>query len=199
MHRSDTAAGVATGTDTAPAATSPLPLARPIVLVGLMGAGKTSVGRRLAKALDVSFADADDEIVAAAGMSIPDIFEAYGEAVFRDLERRVVSRLLDGPPGVVALGGGAFVDPQTRAKARERAISIWLSADLDTLVSRTLRKRGTRPLLMHEDPRIVLERLMTERYPIYAEANLVVESGERPIEDIVERIKELLEGEAAER
>lgn len=181
----------------APAPGTLLPLVRSVVLVGLMGAGKTSVGKRLARALGARFADADEEIVAAAGMSIPDIFATYGEPVFRDLERRVVARLLDGPPMVLALGGGAFIDPATRAKVKAKARSFWLKADLDTLVQRTSRKRGTRPLLMQDEPRAVLARLMEARYPIYAEADHVVESDERPQDDIVERIKTLLAAEAA--
>ncbi|MCS6780799.1 MAG: shikimate kinase [Geminicoccaceae bacterium] len=165
------------------------------MLVGLMGAGKTSVGRRLAKLLDTGFVDADEEIVAAAGMSIADIFATYGEPVFRDLERRVIARLLEGPPGVLALGGGAFVDPGTRARVKERAISIWLDADLDTLVERTSRKRASRPLLKDGDLRAKLETLMAERRPIYAEADLRVESGSLPPEAIARRILDLLGSE----
>lgn len=157
-----------------------------------MGAGKTSVGRRLAKAMGAPFVDADEEIVAAAGMSIADIFATYGEPVFRDLERRVIARLLDGPPGVLALGGGAFVDPETRARVKERAVSIWLDADIDTLVERTARKRASRPLLKDGDLRAKLETLMRERRPIYAEADHRVESGARPPEDIAASILQLL-------
>jgi shikimate kinase len=167
-------------------------LPRSLVLVGLMGAGKSSIGRRLARALGASFADADDEIVAAAGMSIPEIFAGYGEGAFRDLERRVVARLLDQPPMVLALGGGAFVDPTTRARVKAGALSVWLRADLDTLLARTMRKRAARPLLRSGDPRATLERLMAERYPVYAEADHVVDtSGDAP-EAIVARITGLL-------
>lgn len=166
---------------------------RRIVLVGLMGAGKTSVGRRLAKALGAPFVDADEEIVAAAGMSIADIFETYGEPVFRDLERRVVARLLDGPPGVLALGGGAFVDPTTRARVKEKAISIWLDADVDTLVERTSRKRASRPLLKDGDLRAKLEKLLEERRSCYAQADHRVESGARPPEEIAAAILRILE------
>lgn len=168
------------------------PLARGIVLLGLMGAGKSSVGRRLAKLLATPFYDADDEVVAAAGMSIPDLFQRYGEAEFRDVERRVVARLLEEAPGVLALGGGAFIDPQTRALVLERAISVWLKADLETLVSRTARKKGTRPLLANGDPKIILGRLIEVRHPIYAEADHVVETGEAPAEQVAARIQELL-------
>jgi shikimate kinase len=167
-------------------------LTRPLVLVGLMGAGKSSVGRRLSRALAVPFRDADDEIVAAAGMSIPDIFERYGEPEFRHLERRVVGRLLDGVPMVLALGGGAFIDAATRAVVKARAHSVWLRADLDTLVERTNRKRGTRPLLATGDPRQILAELMERRYPIYAEADHVVDSTEQPHEVVVYRILDLL-------
>jgi shikimate kinase len=171
------------------------PLRRTLALVGLMGAGKSAVGRRLAKVLGAEFADADELIVAAAGMSIPDIFEKYGEPEFRDLERRVIARVLEGPCVVLALGGGAFVDPQTRAHVKRRALSVWLRADLDTLVCRTMRKKGTRPLLAGGDPRAVLGELMQRRYPIYAEADHVVDSDEQPPETVVGRIMALLRTE----
>lgn len=169
-----------------------LRLARPIVLVGLMGAGKTAVGRRLAARLDVGFADADEAIVEAAGMGIPDIFEVYGEPAFRDLERRVVVRLLDEATGILALGGGAFVDPETRAAVAARGVSIWLKAELETLVARTGRKRGVRPLLLQGEPREILAGLMERRYPIYALADLTVLTGDQPLDDIVEEIVDLL-------
>jgi shikimate kinase len=163
-------------TTTRPPAPGVPPLDRSLALVGLMGAGKSSIGRRLARVLRADFADADDEIEAAAGMGIPDIFAVYGEAEFRNLERRVVARLLERPPMVLALGGGAFVDPATRARVKASARSVWLRADLDTLVARTGRKRGARPLLAGGDPREVLDRLMRERYPIYAEADHAIET-----------------------
>ena len=168
-------------------------LAQSVVLVGLMGAGKSSVGRRLARSLHASFADADDEIVAAAGMSIPDIFAVYGEAAFRDLERRVVARLLERPPMVLALGGGAFIDPETRAKVKVLARSIWLRADLETLVARTMRKQGSRPLLAAGDPRHTLSRLMEERHPIYAEADHIIDTATEPPDALVLRIIDLLQ------
>ena len=166
----------------------PQPLARSVVLVGLMGAGKTSVGRRLGKLLQARFTDADDEIVAAAGMSIADLFASYGEPTFRELERRVVARLVNDPPGVVALGGGAFVDPATRALIKKQALSVWLRADLETLVTRTAKRRAVRPLLAGDEPRAVLQRLMSERYPLYAEADLTVDTGAAPADHVAERV-----------
>jgi shikimate kinase len=144
-----------------------------------MGAGKTTVGRRLAKALRLPFKDADAEIEVAAGRSVSDIFAERGEAEFRSGERRVISRLLDGPALVLATGGGAFLNPETRRMIRGRAVSVWLRADLDVLVRRTAR-RDTRPLLRQGDPREILERLARERNPIYAEADLVVDTNEAP-------------------
>jgi len=147
-----------------------------VVLVGLMGAGKSCVGRRLAVRLGREFVDADDEIVKAAGFSIADIFRVYGETAFRSCERKVMSRLLEGPACVLATGGGAFMDPETRALIADQAVSVWLRADLDILVSRTTG-RTHRPLLNSGDPRAKLQALMTERYPVYAEADVVVDTG----------------------
>jgi len=161
---------------------------RPVVLVGLMGAGKSTVGRRLAAALGTDFMDADDAIEEAAGMSIPEIFERYGEPAFRDLERRVVLRLLREGHGVIALGGGAFVDPEIRRAVREQAVSVWLRADLDTLVERTARRPGRRPLLMRGDPREILAELMERRHPIYAEADITVDTGPGPVDRVVEAV-----------
>ena len=165
------------GAGTGPAETPAVP--RSLVLVGLMGAGKTCIGRSLARRLDLPFVDADAEIEAAAGCSIEDIFALYGESDFRDGERRVIGRLLDGPIRVMATGGGAFMDPLTRRRIRERGISIWLRADLELLLSRVSR-RNDRPLLKADDPRRVLERLIAERYPVYAEADIAVDSGREP-------------------
>ncbi|MEM6944507.1 MAG: shikimate kinase [Pseudomonadota bacterium] len=150
-------------------------LRRSIVLIGLMGAGKSSVGHRLAAALGAPFVDSDAEIEAAAAMTIADIFRLHGEASFRAGERRVIARLLTGPASVIATGGGAFMDPETRALIASEAVSVWLKADLDTLHARTAG-RSHRPLLNTGDPRAVLAQLMDERYPIYAEATLAVES-----------------------
>lgn len=147
-----------------------------IVLVGLMGAGKSSVGRRVAQQLDIPFVDADAEVEAAAGCSIADIFEQYGEEAFRDGERRVIARLLDGPPSVLATGGGAFIDPETRNLILKKGISVWLRADLETLVTRTVG-RNHRPLLNTGDPEKTLAKLMDDRYPVYSKADIVVDTG----------------------
>jgi len=151
-------------------------LTQTIVLVGLMGAGKSCIGRRLAQKLNVSFVDADAEIEQAAGCSISEIFEKYGEAAFRDGERRVMARLLEGPPTILAAGGGAFMDPETRQLIREHAVSVWLRADLDTLTART-KGRSHRPLLNSGDPRETLAKLIEVRYPVYAEADITVDTG----------------------
>lgn len=155
---------------------------RPIVLVGMMGVGKSSVGRKLAQALGLQFIDADDAIEEAAQMTIPEIFATYGEAYFRDGERRVIARLLEpgrGKPAVIATGGGAFVNDQTRALILERGIAVWLDCDADTLYERIGRK-GNRPLLQQGDPREILARLRIEREPFYAEAPIKVMSGNGP-------------------
>ncbi len=164
---------------------------RTIVLVGLMGVGKSAVGRRLAKQLDLPFVDADAEIEAAAGSSISDFFERHGEAAFRDGERRVIARLLDGRPHVLATGGGAFMDPETRVLTKSRGISIWLNADLDTLVERVSRRKD-RPLLKDGDAQQVLSDLMAVRNPIYAEADIVVESVNLPLGEMTVRVTEAL-------
>ena len=148
---------------------------RPVVLVGLMGAGKTSVGRRLAQILDLPFADSDHEIETVSRMSVPELFEAYGEAEFRALEQRVVTRLVTDVPAVIATGGGAFMNADTRAVIRANAVSVWLKADLDTLIERVSR-RSNRPLLKTQDPRAVLRSLMDDRYPVYAQADVCVVS-----------------------
>jgi shikimate kinase len=156
------------------AATAPR-LLRSVVLVGLMGAGKTSVGKRLATLLGVPFTDSDTEITAAAGMSIPEIFATLGEPAFRDGERRVIARLLGERPGVLATGGGAFIEPRTRLDIKARATSVWIRADLDLLWDR-VRDRPGRPLLQAPDPRAVLADLARRRSPVYAEADVTVDS-----------------------
>jgi shikimate kinase len=157
---------------------------RSIVLVGMMGAGKSSVGRRLAKALNLPFIDADTEIEKAASMSISDIFATRGEPEFRAGERRVVARLLDAEPTVIATGGGAFMDEATREKVRARGISVWLKAEIEVLLRR-VKKRGARPLLKGGDPEQVLRDLLVIREPVYAEADVTVISREVPHEAMV--------------
>lgn len=170
-----------------------LKLPRTVALVGLMGAGKTTVGRRLAAALQLPFVDADVAISEAAGRTIPEIFSEHGEDEFRRGERQVIARLLTGPVHVLATGGGAFIDTRTRALMKERAISIWLKAPLDVLMKR-VEKRGDRPLLQQDDPRAVMERLIAERYPIYSEADLIVESSSGPHNIAVAAVLEALRG-----
>jgi shikimate kinase len=150
---------------------------RTIALVGLMGVGKSSVGRRLANALDLPFRDADAEVELAAGRSISDIFAELGEAAFREGERRVIARLLDQPPHVLATGGGAFMNEQTRPLIKSKAISVWLKADLDVLARRVARK-DTRPLLVGKDPLEVLKGQAEARYPAYGQADVIVETGD---------------------
>jgi shikimate kinase len=170
---------------------------RTIALVGLMGAGKSSIGRRLAHALGLPFVDADDEVERAAARSIPDIFEELGEAAFRDGERRVIARLLEDPPHVLATGGGAFMNPATRELIRQKAISVWLKADMEVLLRR-VERRNDRPLLRQGDPREVLERLAHERYPVYGLADVTVESGEAAHQATVDAIIQALRARAAE-
>ena len=153
--------------------------ARTITLVGLMGAGKSSVGRRLATILGLPFRDADEEVERAAGRSVAEIFADLGEAAFRDGERRVIARLLDQPPHVLATGGGAFMNPETRALILERTTAVWLKADVEVLARRVARK-SDRPLLQGKDPREVLEALARVREPVYAEAPVIVDSVETP-------------------
>ncbi len=163
------------------------PLQRPIVLVGLMGVGKTTIGRRLAKRLDLPFVDADHEIEAAAGMSVSDIFERFGESHFRDGERRVIARLLDGAPRIIATGGGAFMNAETRALILATATAIWIDSDVDTLVERVGR-RNDRPLLAGRDAREVLAELAKVRNPVYALAPVHVVSHPSPHEATVDAI-----------
>jgi shikimate kinase len=176
--------------------------ARSIVLVGLMGAGKSTVGRRLAQKLGLPFRDADHEIEAAAGMSIPDIFSIHGEAYFRDGERRVIGRLLQEGPMVLATGGGAYMNEETRARIAENGVSVWLRADLDVLMRR-VRKRATRPLLQNPDPEGTMRQLMAIRHPVYALANLTVDSHEAPhdrvVIDVMKAVAEWLEQNGGSR
>jgi shikimate kinase len=173
-------------------------LPRTVVLVGLMGAGKTCIGRELSRRLGVDFVDADLEIEAAANCSIDDIFRLYGEKAFRDGERRVIARLLGNPAHVLATGGGAYMDEETRARIRERGVAVWLRADLELLVNRVGR-RNNRPLLKEGDPRDILQRLIDERYPVYAEADIVVDSGREAPEVTVERVLAAIRAHFAEQ
>ena len=162
------------------------------MLVGLMGAGKTNIGRRLAQRLALPFVDADAEIEAAAGETIEEIFERRGEAAFRDGERRVIARLLDGPIHVLATGGGAFLDADTRRLIRERGISIWLRADIELLLVRVAR-RNNRPLLKRGDPRETLTQLIEQRYPVYAQAELTVDTVDGPPDATLEKVIAVLD------
>jgi shikimate kinase len=166
--------------------------ARTIALVGLMGVGKSSVGRRLANALDLPFRDADSEVEAAAGRSIPDIFADLGEPAFREGERRVIARLLDDPPHVLATGGGAFMNEDTRKLIKGRALSIWLKADLEVLARRVSRK-DNRPLLAGKDPMDVLRAQAEARYPAYGEADIVVETGDAAHHVAVDQVIKAME------
>jgi len=166
---------------------------RSIVLVGLMGAGKSKIGRRLAARLSLPFFDSDPEIEAAAGETIEEIFANRGERIFREGERRVIARLLAQPVHVLATGGGAFMDSLTRAVIARRGVSVWLRADLDVLASRVLR-RSNRPLLKQGEPRAILAELIERRYPVYAEADVVVDSGEASPEATVTRAVAALAG-----
>jgi shikimate kinase len=173
---------------------------RTVVLVGLMGAGKSSIGRRLAHALDMPFFDADEEVERAARLTIPEIFAEMGEKAFRDGERRVIARLLDGPPHVMATGGGAFMNAETRAFIAEKAVSVWLKADVEVLIRRVGRKND-RPLLQGRDPRAVLQALAEERGPTYALADITVDSVEGPhgaaVQAIIAALRDHLNRQAA--
>jgi shikimate kinase len=158
-----------------------------IALVGLMGVGKSSVGRRLAAALDLPFRDADAEVEAAAGRTISEIFETFGEPAFRDGERRVIARLMDEGPHVLATGGGAFINDETRALIKQRAVSVWLKADL-ALLARRIGRKDTRPLVRGKDPLEVLTALSAVRDPIYAQADITVETGDTPHHEAVEAV-----------
>lgn len=164
---------------------------RTVVLVGLMGAGKTSIGRRLAQRLGLPFVDSDQEIETAAGCTIETIFEMYGERAFRDCERRVIGRLLEEPVQVIATGGGAFMDPETRAAVKSRGLSVWLRADLELLLQRVAR-RANRPLLKRGDPREILAGLMEARYPVYAEADVTVDTRNAAADVTVDAVLEAL-------
>ncbi len=169
---------------------------RAIVLVGLMGAGKSCIGRRLAQNLGRLFVDADSEVETAAGCSIEEFFQRHGETTFRDGERRVIARLLNQPGIVMATGGGAFMDPGTRAAIRERGLSVWLRADLELLLRRTSR-RNNRPLLKRGNPRDILRGLIRERYPVYAEAEVTVDIDDSPPQVTTDRVRRAIEAHLA--
>ncbi len=165
---------------------------RPIVMVGMMGAGKTVVGRRLATRLGLPFVDSDHEIELCAGMTIPEIFARHGEAYFRDRECSVVTRLIGRGSGVVATGGGSFIHPATRAVLRGHAVTVWLRAEFDVLMRR-VRRRSNRPLLQTPDPEATMRRLIGERYPVYAEADVTVSSQDGSHEAVVDAILAAME------
>ena len=167
---------------------------RPVVMVGLMGAGKTSVGRALARRLGIPFVDSDKEIEAAAGCSVVDIFSMYGEEEFRRVERRVIERLLDTPPAlkVISTGEGAFITPAIREMITERALSVWLRADLDLLVKRT-KSRDTRPQLLNTDSRKILEQLIKERYDVYALADITVQTRDENLRKTLGKVLRAIE------
>ena len=162
-------------------------LIRTVALVGMMGSGKSSVGRRLAARLGVPFKDADSEIERAAGCPIPEIFDRFGEGAFRDGERKVIARLLGEAPHVLATGGGAFVDASTRERLKESVVTVWIKAPVEVLLAR-VKRRDNRPLLRGDDPRGVLERLLAERTPIYQLADVTVESDDGPHSQAVDQI-----------
>lgn len=166
--------------------------ARPLVLIGLMGAGKSTIGRRLAREIGWRFVDSDEEIEAAAGCSVADIFAIHGESIFRDLEKRVITRLVGEEPLVLATGGGAWMQAGVREIIKKQATSVWLRADIDVLTDRVSR-RSHRPLLETGDKREILERLMGERYPVYAQADYTVDSSHGPHDRVVERVIETLD------
>ena len=172
-------------------------LTKPVIMIGLMGAGKSRIGRELAGKLELSFTDSDDEIIKAAGCSISDIFELYGENAFRDVEKKVISRLLEGEAQIIATGGGAFINDENRKMIKEKGISIWLKAELPILVERTGR-RGGRPLLENGNPAEILKGLMDERYPVYADADIVVNTLDVPIDETVNDTLEALAAYIAE-
>jgi shikimate kinase len=165
---------------------------RSIVLVGLMGAGKTAIGRKIATALGLAFIDSDQEIEDVSRMSIPELFELYGEPEFRALEQRVIARVLEGGPQILSTGGGAYMNAHTREAIASNAVSVWLKADLDLLMERVSKKQN-RPLLKNDNPRAVLERLMNERYPVYALADLTVVTRDERKEVIAAEVIEALD------
>jgi shikimate kinase len=195
----ETASSASTGASQEAEITTALGM-RSIVLVGMMGVGKSTIGRRLSARLRLPFVDADTEIEAAAGMSIPDIFETHGEPHFRDGEARVIARLIENGPGVLATGGGAFMREETRNRIHAKAVSIWLKADADTIMRR-VKRRVDRPLLQTADPAATVGRLIAEREPVYRQANLTIWSREVPhdkiVDECIDALRSWLGGTAA--
>jgi len=181
----DTALDNDSGVTASPAAILDRLGRRSIVLIGMMGVGKSSIGRRLAARLGIPFVDADTEIEKAAGMSIPDIFARHGEANFRNGEARVIARLLESGPQVLATGGGAIMNADTRAAIRQKGVSVWLNAEFEVLIRRISKRKNDRPMLQTSDPAETLRRLLKEREPIYAQADITVQSREVSHESIV--------------
>ena len=171
---------------------------RVIVFVGLMGAGKTAIGRRVATVAGLPFSDSDQEIEKASRMSVAELFDAYGETEFRSLEQRVISRLLQERPGVISTGGGAFMNGDTRAAILEAGVSVWLKADIDTLMTRVMKKQ-TRPLLKTGNPREIMENLMKARYPVYATANVTVNTRDDRREVIADEVMAALVAHLSEK
>jgi shikimate kinase len=198
----DSATQKSTGNGQAPAIVSRLG-DRSVVLIGMMGVGKSSIGRRLGARLGIPFVDADAEIERAAGMSIADIFARHGEAAFRSGEARVIARLLNGGPQVLATGGGAVMNPATRALIQERGVSVWLAAEFELLLRRISKRKAERPMLQTADPAATLRELLATREPIYAQADLTVQSRDVPhdavVAEIVERLAAFLGATPSER
>lgn len=169
-------------------------LDRPVVLIGLMGAGKSRIGRLLADDLGMEYTDSDDEIVKAAGCSIPEIFDRFGEKAFRDGERMVLARLIEENKGVISTGGGAVMTPATASLIWEKAISIWVRADMDTTLKRVTRNIAKRPMLRNGNPEEILERLIKERYPVYKKADIVIDTDNQPVHVVLSSMLEALHG-----
>lgn len=168
-------------------------LPKTLVLVGLMGAGKSAIGKRLAEQWNVTFVDSDEEIEKREGITVSEIFANHGEPEFRRMEREVIAHDLKFPPHILATGGGAFIQPETRELIRKEAISVWLKADIEVLLDRVSRKH-TRPLLEQGDKRATLEKLMRERYPVYEQADIVVNSDEQPHAAVLDKIAAAVQG-----
>ncbi|MDX9690198.1 MAG: shikimate kinase [Proteobacteria bacterium] len=170
----------------------PLTLTKSLVLIGMPAAGKSTIGKKIARKLDIAFCDSDHEIVAQSNRTIPEIFAAHGEPFFRDVERKTIARIIEGPPCVLSTGGGAFINDETRALVKKEALSVWLKADYDVLLARIMRNVASRPLFTKGDPATILRDLMDKREPYYAQADLVVEIEERKIYENVRSLFDTL-------